>query len=398
MRFSKRTEWNTDESELALAYRRRVAAGLPIADLTASNPTRSGFEYPSDLLAALADERALDYDPQPSGLLSAREAVCRYYADHQVAVDPEQVVLTTSTSEAYSYLFRLLCDPKCEILVPQPSYPLFDFLAGLDDVRLKAAPLVYDYGWQIDPEGFRKAITRRTRAIVLVHPNNPTGHFTKNWEAQELAKLCREFGLSLVVDEVFLDYGLNGAASFAEGLDGVPVFVVSGLSKVAGLPQMKAAWIVATGHEHVKAMKRLEVIADTFLSMNAPVQLALPKWLERRNEIQTQIRARVVTNIGELDRLLAKQGIVRRLHVEGGWYAILRIPAVQPDEQRVLELLEHGVWVHPGFFFGMEDSGWLVLSLLAPTCELITGVTTICANLGTLQSGNRDTISIHVKH
>ena len=183
MQFSKRTEWNTEESELARAHRLRVQAGLPIADLTASNPTRCGFEYDSKLLAALADARALDYDPQPRGMLRAREAVCAYYADHAVKVGPEQVVLTTSTSEAYSFLLRLLCDPGNEILVPQPGYPLFDYLAGLDDVRLKAAPLVYDYGWQMDPEGFRRAITPETRAIVLVHPNNPTGHFTKDWEA-----------------------------------------------------------------------------------------------------------------------------------------------------------------------------------------------------------------------
>ena len=381
MRFSKRTEWNTDESELALAHRRRVANGLPIADLTASNPTRCGFEYDRELLTALADERALDYDPQPTGLVGARQAVCRYYADHNVTIEPEQVVLTTSTSEAYSYLFRLLCDPECEILVPQPGYPLFDFLAGLDDVRLRAAPLVYDHGWQIDPEGFRQAITPQTRAIVLVHPNNPTGHFAKHWEAQELAKLCRENQLSLIVDEVFLDYGFRGeAASFAAGLEGVPVYVVSGLSKIAGLPQMKAAWIVATGPQQAEAMKRLEVIADTFLSMNAPVQWALPKWLEQRQGIQSQIQARVTANLAELDRQLATQITIRRLDVEGGWYAVLRIPAVRPDERTVLQLLDQGVWVHPGYFFGMEESGWLVLSLLGTGREFNTGVITLLAH------------------
>lgn len=395
MRFSKRTEWNTEESELALAYRRRVAAGLPIADLTASNPTRCGFEYDRELLAALADPRALDYDPQPLGLLRARESVCRYYADHNVEVEPEQVVLTTSTSEAYSYLFRLLCDPGGEILVPQPGYPLFDFLAGLDDVRLKAAPLVYDYGWQIDPEGFLRAITAETRAIVLVHPNNPTGHFTKSWEAQELAKLCREHHLSLIVDEVFLDYGFRDeAVSFAAGLEGVPVYVVSGLSKIAGLPQMKAAWIVATGPQRNEAMKRLEVVADTFLSMNAPVQWALPDWLERRRGIQQQIRGRVTRNLAELDRQLARQNTIRRLEVEGGWYAMLRIPALQPDERTVLELLDRGVWVHPGYFFGMENSGWLVLSLLGSERDLSTGVTVIITILGTHPSGNTHTISL----
>ena len=236
------------------------------------------------MLAALANPHALDYDPQPRGLLSAREAVCAYYADHGVALTPEQIVLTTSTSEAYSFLFRLLCDPGSEILVAQPGYPLFDFLAVLDDVKLKAAPLVYDHGWQIDAEGIRRAITPQTRAIVLVHPNNPTGHFTKPWEAEELARLCREFDLALIVDEVFLDYSFGGAGkSFAAGLEGVPVFVVSGLSKIAGLPQMKAAWIVAAGPEACAALDRLEVIADTFLSMNAPVQArCLPGWKAAR--------------------------------------------------------------------------------------------------------------------
>jgi alanine-synthesizing transaminase len=390
MRFSKRTEWNTEESELARAHRVRLAAGLPVADLTASNPTRCGFDYDRGLLDALTDAQALDYDPQPRGLLRAREAVCRYYADHDIAVAPEQVVLTTSTSEAYSFLFRLLCDAGSEILVPQPGYPLFDFLAGLDDVRLKAAPLVYDYGWQIDPEGFRRAITPRTRAIVLVHPNNPTGHFTKHWEAAELGQLCREHDLSLIVDEVFLDYGFEGkAASFTAGLEGVPVFVVSGLSKITGLPQMKAAWIVATGPASGQALERLEVIADTFLSMNAPVQGAIPEWLAGREAIQRQIRARVAANLAELDRQLAGQEAIRRLDGEGGWYAVLRIPALQPDEKTVLELLECGVWVHPGYFFGMEESGWLVVSLLGPVGDFRKGVTILIDFLGTHQGSNK---------
>jgi len=389
MRFSRRTNWNTEESELARAHRLRVQAGLPIADLTASNPTRCGFDYDRGLLAALTDPRALDYDPQPKGSLRGREAVCWYYADRGVAVKPEQVVLTTSTSEAYSFLFRLLCDPGNEILVAQPGYPLFDFLAVLDDVRLKAAPLVYDHGWQIDAEGFRRVLTPETRAIVLVHPNNPTGHFTKPWEAEELTRLCREFDLSLIVDEVFLDYGFGGEAqSFASGLAGVPVFVVSGLSKIAGLPQMKAAWIVATGAESGPALDRLEVIADTFLSMNAPVQCALPAWLKGRAAIQRQIRERVVANLAELDLKLNGLSSIRRLEVEGGWYAVLRIPALAPDEQTVLALLERGVWVHPGYFFGMAESGWLVVSLLGPKKEFSTGVTGLVDYLETNQGGN----------
>jgi aspartate/methionine/tyrosine aminotransferase len=389
-RFSSRTNWNTEENDLSRAHRRRIETGLPIADLTASNPTRCGFQYDRSLLTALADERSLHYDPQPKGLASAREAVCRYYADHGVPLDREQIVLTTSTSEAYSFLFRLLCDPGSEVLVPQPGYPLFDFLADLEDVRVKRAPLVYDHGWQIDAEGVRRAISSDTRAIVLVHPNNPTGHFTKKWEAQELARLCKEFDLSLIVDEVFLDYQFLGAPeSFAAGLEGVPVYVVSGLSKIAGLPQMKAAWIVATGPGRVQAMDRLEVIADTFLSMNAPVQWALPGWLGSRRAIQAQIRTRVAANLAELDRQLSEHEELRRLEVEGGWYAVLRIPALQPDELTVGELLEHGVWVHPGYFFGMERSGWLVLSLLEREDEFSTAVTMLINFLGTHQGSNK---------
>ena len=379
MRFSERTNWNTEESELARAHRLRAEAGEPIADLTASNPTRCGFAYDPQLLAALTDPEALDYDPQPRGLLSARQAVCDYYASHRVSLKPEQITLTTSTSEAYSFLFRLLCDAGSEILVPQPGYPLFDFLAVLDDVRIKPVPFVYDHGWQIDPESFRRAITPLTRAIVLVHPNNPTGHFTKPWEAKELAQICREFDLALIVDEVFLDYEFPGSfsgkpVSFAAGIEGVPVFVVSGLSKIAGLPQMKAAWIVAAGPEALAAQERLEVIADTFLSMNAPVQCALTAWLEGREAIQQQIRGRTAANLAELDRQLSRLPEVSRLEVEGGWYAVLRIPALQPDERTVLALLERGVWVHPGYFFGMPPSGWLVVSLLGPVAEFNRGV------------------------
>src|SRR5215472_4265359 len=364
MKFSERTNWNTEETELARAHRQRVEAGLPVADLTASNPTRCGFRYPGDLLDALRNPKALDYDPQPRGLVRAREAVCGYYADHGsmrsgAMVAPDQVILTTSTSEAYSYLFRLLCDPGSEILVPQPGYPLFDFLAALDDVRLKPAPLVYDHGWQIDPEGFRRAITPATRAIVIVHPNNPTGHFTKPWEARELAGLCRGHGLSLIVDEVFLDYALD-----------------------------PAAWLVATGPGRAAALDRLEVIADTFLSMNAPVQWAIPAWLAGRHGMQEQIRARAAANLAELDRQLAGHDPVRRLEVEGGWYAVLRIPAIGQDEATVRRLLDRGVWVHPGYFFGMARSGWLVVSLLTAECEFRTGVTTIFNSLGTDQEGN----------
>jgi len=403
MRFSDRTHWNTEETALACAHRRRIAAGLPLADLTASNPTRCGFAYPANLLDALRDPRALDYDPQPRGSLAARQAVCAYYTAHGAQVDPAQIILTTSTSEAYSFLFRLLLNPGEEILVPQPGYPLFDFLAELDDVKLRPSSMVYAHGWQIDPEGLRRAFTPQTRAIVLVHPNNPTGHFTKPWEVEELARLCREHALALIVDEVFLDYPLGPSPaaaprSFASGFDdlleGIPVFVVSGLSKIAGLPQMKAAWIVTSGPEpeRTQALARLEIIADTFLSMNAPVQCALPAWLEGRSPINKEIRERVAFNLAELDRQLApipsSERAVDRLALEGGWYAILRIPALAPDEATVLALLEGGVWVHPGYFFGLPESGWLVLSLLPPAAEFRSGVTALVDILHKNQRSN----------
>jgi alanine-synthesizing transaminase len=417
MRFSRRTDWNTEESDLARALRVRREAGLPIADLTASNPTRCGFTYAPELLNALTDPRALKYDPQPKGLLQAREAVCRYYAGHGAGLDPDQIVLTTSTSEAYSFLFRLLCDTGDEVIVLQPGYPLLDFLAGLDDVQLKFAPFVYDEGWQIDFHGLRKTISPRTRAVVLVHPNNPTGHFTKVWEKEELAAICREGNLSLIVDEVFLDYGTTGTErtreqgnekaseqgnegareqgsgtleSFVSGLEGVPVFAVSGLSKIAGLPQMKAAWIVATGPERQTAIDRLEVIADTFLSMSAPLQWALPMWLESATEIQGQIRERVADNLTELDRGLTEIPAVERLAFEGGWYAVLRIPALERDEQTVLNLLDRGVWVHPGYFFGMPEAGWLVISLLAPQLEFSHGLSVMINYFRKDQRSNTD--------
>jgi alanine-synthesizing transaminase len=382
MRFSKRTDWNTEESELSLAHGRRIAAGLPVVDLTASNPTRCGFTYAAGLLEPLMDATALEYDPEPKGSMWAREAVCRYYEQHEVLAEAKRIILTTSTSEAYGYLFKLLCNPGDAILVPQPCYPLFDFLADVEVVRLTYAPFVYDHGWQLDLESLRLQITPTTRAVVLVHPNNPTGHFTGLEEARKLAELCREYGLALIVDEVFLDYGLAGEgadhASFAARELDVLTFVVSGISKIAGLPQMKVAWLLALGPGSEEALARLEVLADTFLSMNAPIQRALPVWLGGRGAIQEQIRARLILNLAELDRALAEQPDgtvwVSRLEVEGGWYVVLRVPATHSDDETALALLERGVLVHPGHFFGMRRAGWLVLSLLTRVEEFAIGI------------------------
>lgn len=370
------------ETDLVRAIRERRAAGLPILDLTASNPTRCDFQYDeAATLGPLARPEAMVYDPDPRGMRSAREAVCRYYAERGATLDPGRVFLTPSTSEAYSYLFRLLCDPGDEVLIAQPSYPLFDFLAQIESVRLVPYPLFYDHGWHLDAEALRRRITPRTRAIALVHPNNPTGHFTNPAERRELEAICAEHGLALIVDEVFLDYPLarDPASSFACGEHPALTFVLSGLSKIAALPQMKAAWIAAFGPEPVlkPALDRLEVVADTFLSMNAPVQCALPEWLAGCGAIQGQIQARVRGNLATLDRELAGTA-VSRLSVDAGWYAVLRVPALEPDEALAVRLVrDFGVEVHPGHFFGFPGFGYLVVSLLTPAANFANGIDAI---------------------
>ena len=382
--WSARTQWDFTETPWARHLARLRAAGAQLWDLTASNPTHCGFaDHAASILAPLQDPVALHYEPNPRGLRPAREAVSRYYSDHGAAVDPEHILLTTSTSEAYSFLFRLLCDPGDEVLIGQPGYPLFDFLARLDDVRLVPYELFYDHGWHLDLQALRRRVNSRTRAIAVVHPNNPTGHFTRKAERAAIEELCREHGLALIVDEVFLDYGIagqEGQESFATGRHAVPTFVLSGLSKVAALPQMKAAWIACfTGEEDLaEALQRLEVISDTFLSMSAPIQCAIPTWLRDRAAPQRQIRERLERNLAALDAILLRQTLVTRLEVEAGWYAVLRVPGLQPEEETALELLlQRGVVVHPGGFFGFSGQGWLVISLLAPETDFRRGIEAI---------------------
>jgi len=272
------------------------------------------------------------------------------------------------------------------VLIAQPSYPLFDFLAQIEDVRLASYPLVYDHGWQIDFAGLRARVTARTKAIAVVHPNNPTGHFTRDAERRELERICAEFGLALIVDEVFLDYAMPGnkgaARSFAAGGHPALTFVLSGISKIAGLPQMKAAWIAVLGPERElqEAMGRLEVVADTFLSMNGPVQCALPRWLEASDAIQKQIGARTATNLRNLDQILLQNRQITRLAPEAGWYAVLRVPALMSDEELAVRLVEErGISVHPGYFFGFAGNGWVVVSLLTPEGDFTRGIEGICA-------------------
>jgi len=379
--FSDRTSWKLHPNALTLAIEGARASGKKILDLTVSNPTEAGIRPDSgSVLAALANPDAMRYEPQPRGLLAARQAVCRYYREsHEVfELDPDRLILTTSTSEAYSYVFRLLCNPGDEILVPKPSYPLFEFLADLADVKLVAYPLFYDHGWQIDFDSLYKAATSRSRAMILVHPNNPTGSFVSATEMAALNMFCREYNLGLIGDEVFLDYAHDGVArdSLVSNDDAL-TFTLSGVSKISALPQMKLAWVVTSGPKQMvaEASARLEIIADTFLSMNAPVQLAASVLLDQRKQIQPILLDRLRLNLAELDRQLASFPACTRLQVDGGWYVVLRVPVVETDEELAVRVLQTtGVSVHPGHFYDFPNEGHLVLSVITEPADFREGV------------------------
>jgi alanine-synthesizing transaminase len=379
--FAERTSWNLVPNALTTALDRFRASGRRLIDLTCSNPTACGFAYDSDaILNALANPLSLTYDPDPRGLLVARRSVAEYYASLGVTVDPADMVLTTSTSEAYSFVFRTLCDSCDEVLIPEPSYPLFEFLAEVQDVRLVRYALVYDHGWQIDFHSLERALSDKTRAIIVVHPNNPTGHYVKPAERARLNEICAQRDLAILSDEVFLDFAIGAAKRDAltfAGNQPALTFTMSGLSKIAGLPQMKAAWLVASGPEDMKseALQRLEVISDTYLSMNAPIQHAIPEFLVRRHAFQHELLARVRKNLDELDRQLAAQTVCSCLELEAGWYATVRVPAVRSDEETAISLLEtHGVFIHPGHFYDFRGEGFIVVSLITPECDFKEGI------------------------
>lgn len=386
--FSNRTNWKLTRNRLTETLEDVRSSGARVIDLTISNPTRVGLLYADALiLQALASPYAVDYDPQPQGLRTAREAVAAYYRDeHDVSFDPERLVLTTSTSEGYSFVFRLLCNPGDELLVPKPSYPLFEFLADLETVTLVPYPLIYDHGWQMDFPSLQKAVTKRTRGVVVVHPNNPTGSYVHPQERESLNRFCREHELALIADEVFLDYSHDRARrqSFVSNQD-VLNFTLSGVSKISALPQMKVAWIATSGPvaEVEQAQARLEVIADTYLSMNAPIQWATPALLDQRKSIQKQLLGRVLANLAELDRQLARQKTCQRLQVEGGWYAVVRVPVTQTDEELAVALLRReSVLVHPGHFYDFASDGYLVLSLIGGQDEFSEGIRRLLEAVG----------------
>lgn len=383
---SKRTSWDLAANALAARTEALRASGRPILDLAQSNPTRAGLAWdPAELAAALGDPRAAVYEPTPHGLPEARASVVRYLAARGAAVDADRVLLTASTSEAYALLFKLLCDPGDEVLVPAPSYPLLELLADLEAIRLVRYPLRYDGSWHVDLAALEAAIGPRARALVVVSPANPTGAVLDAGELRALDRLCAARALALVGDEVFADTALVPCPSVVSEPREALAFHLSGLSKVCGLPQVKAGWIAAAGPPARvgPALARLEVVADAYLSVSGPAQLALPALLERRESFLAPLRARLAANRAALAAI--RDAPASALASAGGWSAVLRVGETVDEEALCLALLDDGVVVQPGFFYDFERPGHLVISLLTPPGELASGLGRV---LGRLASGD----------
>jgi hypothetical protein len=367
---SNRLPAHAETNALSRAVDSLRRAGTPIVDLTESNPTRVGIAYPSDLLSALGDERALRYEPHPLGLPSARTAVAQDFRRRGVDVDPGSIVLAASTSEAYTWVFKLLCDPGTSVLVPQPSYPLFEHLTRLEAVRAVPYHLRYHGRWEIDFDSMAAA-PPDTKALLLVSPNNPTGSYVSRREAERLADVCRERGWAIVADEVFAEYPVEADAPATEIIRDRPVlsFTLGGASKSLGLPQVKVAWMLVSGPRHLRdeTVAGLELVADTFLSVSTPVQVALPELLVRADVVRRAIQDRLARNMRCAREVARRYPSCDLLPVEGGWSVVLRVPAVRGEEALVIDLLrrEH-ILVHPGYFFDFPHEAFLVVSLLPP--------------------------------
>lgn len=373
-RRSTRLPGSLAPNRLSSAIAAARAAGRPIADLTESNPTRAGLPYPVDLLASFADADALHYDPHPFGRPAARAAVAGDFARRGVAVSPDRLCLTASTSEAYSWIFKLLCDPGDRVLVPRPSYPLFEHLTALECVEATPYELELHGAWRIDVASLARQIDERVKAVLVVSPNNPTGSVLHRDELDALAEVCGARGVALVGDEVFADYRLDGeppAPSVVEQSSALG-FALGGLSKSVGLPQVKVAWIALGGPEAAvdEAAAGLEIIADSFLSVSTPAQVALPQLLARGAAVRAGIRTRLARNLAALRQAVAGVPSTTLLTPAGGWSAVVQVPAVGGEERLVLDLLEHeGVLVHPGYFFDFPREAFVVMSLL-PSPEI----------------------------
>ena len=393
--FSARVQADLAPNRLARAVEEACAAGRPIIDLTESNPTRAGFDYPADLLAPLGDRGGLAYSPRPLGAPGARRAVAADYARRGRAVSPDHLVLTASTSEAYSLLFKVLCDPGDEVMVPRPSYPLFEHLTRLDAVAAVPYDLEYHGAWTVDLDSVERAFSPRTRAVLIVSPNNPTGSFVKPPELDRIAALGARHDAALIVDEVFADYELvegaarHGAQVLARG--DVLVFSLGGLSKSVGLPQVKLGWIAVggPGMRVAHALARLELACDTCLSVSTPVQMAAAALLERGAAVRRQIQSRVRTNYRHLMARAEATPSCHALRAEGGWYAVVHVPSLRSEEELVLGLLEEeGVLIHPGYFFDFPRESFLVLSLLVSEPVLRDGTSRIFRHFDLRSAGS----------
>jgi alanine-synthesizing transaminase len=375
---SRRLPGPGEPNAWSVALERRRASGAPILDLTDQNPTRVGLAVTAlDDLAALADPGGLVYDPAPRGLHRARAAVSAYYASRDLTVDPEDIVLTASTSEAYAHLFRLLCDPGERVAVPVPSYPLFEPLASLQGVHLDPFRLRLDGRWRLDPESLEQAIGDLTRAVVIVQPNPPTGSCFTAEEVHAIEAMCEPRGVAVIADEVFGDHLWDAAGgtssrepSLLAGPRSVPTFVLQGLSKLCGMPQLKLGWIALAGPEATRETGRwgLDWIGDTFLSIGTPVQLALPRLLERRHAFREAVLERVLTNRRTLEGIAARQGL-EVPPSQGGWVSLLGLPRSEGADQFAVNLIDDGVVVHPGHFYDMDDDRHLVVSLIVDPHE-----------------------------
>jgi alanine-synthesizing transaminase len=380
--FSSRGPADRDPNSFTRALENARARGQHLLDLTVSNPTHCGFDGDGQRLGqVLSNPAAARYDPDPRGLRTAREAVLGLWAERGISSTADRVLLTSSTSEAYGWLFKLLCDPGDEVLAPRPSYPLFDLLASFEAVALRPYPLRYDGGWHIDLGALRAAITSRTRAVLVVSPNNPTGSYLTKRELGALAEL----GIPIVCDEVFADYPLRDVPDRVRSVLDQPtglVFALDGLSKLAALPQLKLGWITVGGSPALaqEAVSRLELIADSYLSVGTPVQLAAPRLVAERHAIQRAITERLRTNLGTL-RSTLRGSAATVLDVHGGWYAVMRLPAVATEMQWVLGLLEDGVVVQPGWFFDFETEPFVVISLLTPVDDCRAAAEVIAARV-----------------
>jgi alanine-synthesizing transaminase len=373
--FSKRFNYNIEENKISKLLKQKKSAGIEVLDLTESNPTKVHLEYNElDILKSISHPDSMKYNPNPKGIQTAREAISNYYKEKNVKVNENDIFLTSGTSEAYSFVLKLLTDPYDEILIPRPGYPLFSFIAEMESVKIQYYDLNYsdDGFWKFDFDSLKSSLTKKSKAIICINPNNPTGNYIKKDELSELISICKEYNLALICDEVFMDYEIEvdkkNIFSFACNKD-VLTFTLNGLSKICGLPQMKLSWIVVSGNRDKteEAKSKLEIIADTYLSVGTPIQLALRSLFEGKELIQTKIRNRIIRNYNFLKEELLNRNNVELLNTEGGWYSVFRVKSDIDEESLTYSLLiEKNVYVHPGYFFDFKDEGYIVVSLLSP--------------------------------